>query len=199
LTRTFIPALFAASTLVLGLAACGEKNPAAESTPIAETAAPEAPATAMPESGVTTFVEKAAISDMFEIESAKIAIERSKVKPVTDFAKMMVDMHTASSAELAPLATAAGVTTPTALDEDHLKKLEDLRAAKDQDFDDLYIDQQTAAHNAALDLTKNYANDGKDAALQAFAAKLAPEVDKHLLAIKALDKSPADDVTKPTN
>ena len=40
---------------------------------------------------------------------------------------------------------------------------------------------------------------GKDAALQAFAAKLAPEVDKHLLAIKALDKSPADDVTKPTN
>jgi putative membrane protein len=88
---------------------------------------------------------------------------------------------------------------PTALDNDHSAKLDELRNASLQDFDDKYIDQQTAAHSAALDLHKDYANNGKDAALQAFAAKTAPAVDAHLVAVKALDKSPADDVTKPTN
>jgi putative membrane protein len=199
LTRTFIPALLAASSLVLAVAACSPKNPAAEATPIAETAAPEAPAAAMPESGVTDFVQKAALSDMFEIESGKILLERSKVQPVKDFAQMMIDAHTATSAELGPLATAAGVMPPTELDADHMKKLEDLRTAKMEDVDDIYIDQQTAAHSAALDLMKDYADNGKDAALQAFAAKTALDVDKHLVAIKALDKSPADDVTHPAN
>jgi putative membrane protein len=103
LTRTVIPALFSASAHVLGLAPCGEKTLAAELTPIARIAAPEAPATAMPEPGVATFVEKAAISDMFEIKSARMAIERSKVKPIKDVTKTMVDVHMASSVELALL------------------------------------------------------------------------------------------------
>ena len=37
---------------------------------------------------------------------------------------------------------------------------------------------------------------GKDAGLQAFATKTAPAVDAHLQQVKALDKSPADDITK---
>ena len=37
---------------------------------------------------------------------------------------------------------------------------------------------------------------GKDVGLRAFAAKLAQIVDAHLIKVRALDKSPADDVTK---
>jgi ABC-type microcin C transport system permease subunit YejE len=56
--------------------------------------------TAAVDSGVTDFVEKATLSNMFEIEASKLALERSKVQPVKDFAKMLVDGHTASLGEL---------------------------------------------------------------------------------------------------
>jgi putative membrane protein len=187
--------LLAAATLSLGLFACSPKDPASEATvtPAAET--PDT-AAATPDDATKNFVEKAALSDMFEIEASKIALERSKVQPVKDFAKMMVDMHTATTAELGPLATAASISPPMALDNDHMAKLDELKNAKVEDFDDKYIDQQTAAHEDALNLMKDYANNGKNAAIMAFAAKTAPAVDDHLLKVKALDKSPADDVTK---
>jgi putative membrane protein len=193
-------ALLGASVLALGLAACSPKNPDATAT--VTTPAPMAgsiTSAAMPAAAddkTKNFVEKAALSDMFEIESAKIALTRSKVKPVKDFAQMMIDDHTATTVELGKLAGTAGVMPPTALDEDHLKKLDDLKTAKVQDFDDKYIDQQTAAHSAALDLMKDYADNGKDVGIQSFAAKVALKVDEHLQKVKALDKSPADDVTK---
>jgi putative membrane protein len=192
-------ALLGCSVLALGLAACSPKNPEAEATKTTPAATDTTTSGAMPavaDDKTKNFVEKAALTDMFEIESAKIALERSKVKPVKDFAQMMIDDHTATTAELGPLASTAGVVPPTALDEDRMKKLDELKTAKVQDFDDKYIDQQTTAHSAALDLMKDYAQNGKDSGINAFAAKVAPKVDAHLVAIKALDKSPADDVTK---
>jgi putative membrane protein len=194
-------ALIGCSVLAIGLAACSPKNPEAKATVTAPAPAADATGTpastpAVPDDKTKTFVEKAALTDMYEIEAAKIALQRSKVQPVKDFAQMMIDDHTATTAELGPLASAAGVAPPTALDEDHMKKLDDLKSAKVQDFDDKYIDQQTAAHSDALGLMKDYAENGKDPGIQAFASKVALKVDEHLQKVKALDKSPADDVTK---
>jgi putative membrane protein len=194
-------ALIGCSVLAIGLAACSPKNPEAKATvttpaPAADATGTPASTPAMPDDKTKTFVEKAALTDMYEIEAAKIALQRSKVQPVKDFAQMMIDDHTATTAELGPLASAAGVAPPTALDEDHMKKLDDLKSAKVQDFDDKYIDQQTAAHSDALGLMKDYAENGKDPGIQAFASKVALKVDEHLQKVKALDKSPADDVTK---
>jgi putative membrane protein len=186
--------LLAAAALSLGLIACSPENPNSEAT----TTPAETPdtAAATPDDSTKNFVEKAALSDMFEIEASKIALERSKVQPVKDFAQMMIDMHGATTAELGPLASAAGVTPPSALDNDHTAKLDELKNAKVEDFDDKYIDQQTDAHENALNLMKDYAANGKNAGIQAFAAKTAPAVDDHLTKVKALDKSPADDVTQ---
>ena len=46
-----------------------------------------------------------------------------------------------------------------------LGKIAALKNAKVQDFDDIYIDQQTAAHNDALNAFNDYAKNGKDADL----------------------------------
>jgi putative membrane protein len=194
--------LLAASALALGFAACSPENPASEATSTGEVALDNNTTvdTAQVDDGVKNFVEKVALSDMYEIEASKIALERSKVQPVKDYAQMMIDAHTATTAELTPLASAASVASPSALDNDHTAKLEDLRNASIEDFDDKYIDQQTDAHENALNLLKDFAMNGKDAGLQAFAAKTALAVDAHLQQVKALDKSPADDMTKaPVN
>ena len=196
--------LLAASVMAVATAACsGPENTASQAMP-AETpmAGPNETAvvdTAAVDSGTTDFVEKAVNSNMFEIEASKIALERSKVQPVKDFAKMLVDAHTTALGELQSLSTAAMVTAPTAMNNDFTGKLEALRNAKVEDFDDVYIDQQTEAHENSLNLVKGYSENGKDAGLRAFAAKMAPTVDRHLTTVRALDKSPADDITKPAS
>lgn len=188
--------LVAASVLALGTAACsGPENTASQAIPT-ETASGPMVETAAVDAGTTDFVEKAVNSNMFEIEASKIALERSKVQPVKDFAQMLVDAHTTALGELQTLSATAMVTPPTALNNDFTGKLEALRNAKVEDFDDVYIDQQTEAHENSLNLVKDYANNGNDAGLRAFAAKMAPTVDEHLTTVRALDKSPADDITK---
>ena len=190
--------LLAASVLALGVTACsGQENAASEATPM-DTATLDGAnsADSAVDAGVTDFVQKAALSDMYEIESSRLALERSQVQAVKDYAQMMIDAHTATSNELKSLASAAMVTPPTALDNAHTGKLESLRNASAEDFDDMYIDQQTEAHENALNLMRDFGSNGRDAGLQAFAAKTAPAIEQHLTAVKALDESEADDKTR---
>ncbi len=190
--------LLAASVMAIATAACsGPENPAAEAVPT-ETPMASGTETAAIDAGTTDFVEKATQSNMFEIEASKLALERSKVQPVKDFAKMLVDTHTGALGKLQKISATAMVTPPTALNNDMAGKLEALRNAKVEDFDDVYIDQQTEVHQNSLNLAKDYAINGKDAGLAAFAAEMAPTIDTHLTTVRALDKSPADDITRPS-
>src|SRR5689334_21563270 len=68
------------------------------------------------------FVKEVAISDMFEIESSKLAQERADASSKTFAAKMIKD-HTATSTELKSLAAKANLQVPTALDTPHQQKL----------------------------------------------------------------------------
>lgn len=198
MTRAKLPMLLAASVLALGFAACSPENPAAQAVPT-EVATDGMTTETVADNSSINFVEKASLANMFEIEAASIALERSQVQAVKDFAQAMHDTHTAALTELGSLATAAAVAPPIALDNDHTGKLEALRNASVEDFDDVYIDQQTEAHENALNLMKDYASNGKDAGLQAFAMKTAPTVEAHLTQVKALDDSSADDITKPAS
>lgn len=188
--------LLAASILALGFAACSPENPAAQAVP-AEVATDGVTTETVADSAVVNFVEKATLANMFEVEAAKIALERTQVQSVRDFAQAMHDTHAAALKELGSLAAAAAVAPPVALDNDRAGKLEALRNASAEDFDDVYIDQQTEAHENTLDLMKDYAANGRDSGLQAFAMKTAPTVEAHLAQVRALDDSSADDITKP--
>ena len=83
------PLLVAASALALSFAACSPENPASEASNATEVALDENTTVVTEEvdSGVINFVEKATLSNMYEIEAAKIALERSKVQSVKDFAQ----------------------------------------------------------------------------------------------------------------
>ncbi|THD77180.1 MAG: DUF4142 domain-containing protein [Phenylobacterium sp.] len=126
------------------------------------------------------FVSNAAQSDMYEIQAAKIAEERSKNPEIKAFAKMMVKDHTALSNGMKPLIKAAGQTPPTDLDKRRSGFLDHLKSASDADFDKTYIDQQVAGHQEALTLMQGYGKDGSDAGLKDGASKAAPKVQMHL-------------------
>lgn len=176
-----------AACAALSVAACGKPPEQAN------TATPDAnPTATVPtpadEAAAPDFVAKAAASDMFEIESSKLALTRTKNADIKAFAQMMVDMHTQTTAALKKAIADSGqpLVTPTTLPDDLQDKLDDLAKASDADFDKAYMDAQVDGHQAALDLMTRYAADGKVPALQAAAASTAPAVQEHLTKAKAI-------------
>jgi putative membrane protein len=145
------------------------------------------------------FVTSAAMSDMYEVEAAKIAAERSKSAEIKKFAQMMVKDHTTTTTELKGILTKANVavTPPAGLDERRKGMLDNLRSATPDNFDKTYMDQQVAAHGEAATLMKGYADNGDNADLKAFAAKVAPKVEMHLDMARNLDRSGADGSKTP--
>ncbi len=191
------------------LAACGDNTTADNATSAAPasvagtTPQGEAPKatpdnTAAADQGTIDFIQKAALSDMFEIEASKLALAKSKSTDIKAFAQMMIDAHTATSDAVKPIAAGLKVNPPMALDASLQGKLDDLTKADAKSFDKTYLDQQTAAHNDALGLMKGYADNGQNPDLKAFAAATAPKVQEHLDHAKMLDKGGADNAKKPS-
>lgn len=175
------------AVLALSAAACSKK---ADTT---ATATPDAnPAATVPtpadEAAAPDFATKAAISDMFEIASSKIALDRSTNKDVKAFAQMMIDAHGQTTADLKSAIAASGqsITLPTTLPQDRQDALSDLQKADPKDFDKKYMDDQVDGHQAALDLMARYAQDGTVPQIKDFAAKTGPAVQTHYDKAKAL-------------
>ena len=132
------------------------------------------------------FVDKAAQSDSFEIQSAKIAKDKATSKQVKDFAAKMITDHTKSTADLKSAASKVeGVTPDATLPSQLQDQLDQLNAASGDAFDNLYITQQKDAHQKALDLLRDYADNGSAEPLKQFAANTAKVVKTH---IEMLDK-----------
>ena len=146
--------------------------------------------------GATTegFVPAAAMSDLYEIEAGKIAVQRGNAD-VKKFGQMMIDHHTKMSTEFKAALKAANIAEPPAtLDERRQGLLNNLKAAGDTDFDEAYLHQQAAAHLEALTLHKTYASRGDNAALKAVAEKAQPIVQQHIDELKRIGGDAVKDV-----
>lgn len=179
----------------IALAACGGEPPSSNVTTVGNDAlsADEsamtgnaaddmamAPDAAAPMTG-QQFADTAAASDMFELESAKLAQEKATSAPVKEFAAMMIKDHTASTAKLK---AAAGKADPAimpkpALNAEQTANLEALRGASGEQFDALYKQQQVMAHQKALAALQGYAANGDVPSLKSFASDTAPVVEAH--------------------
>lgn len=123
------------------------------------------------------FVTQAAVSDMFEIESSRLAQQKSTKDNVKSFASQMVTDHTKTSNELK--SAAAGVQIPAQIDSSHKSKLDKLRGLNGADFDKQYISDQQSAHKDAVNLFERYAKSGDNAGLKAWAGKTLPALQHH--------------------
>ena len=192
----------AALAAALALAACGERNEVVEDGPV-EAASAESGIGSNPASnavqdatsqavGTVSAATAAAnpgvaagamaVSDMYEINAARVALERSQNAQVKQYAQRMIDHHTQMSNELKAAVGQSGeqITLPTALDERRQGLVDNLRQAPANNFDDVYANQQVAAHQEAVTLAEGYASNGGNAALKAHAAKGLPMIRQHL-------------------
>ena len=135
--------------------------------------------TALP---ATQFANTIAASDMFEIESGKLAADKGTSQAVKDFAAMLQTDHKKSTDDLkAAGAKADPAITPTpALTVEQQGNLDKLKAASGAEFDRLFAEQQVAAHQKGLEVLQAYSAGGDVAPLREFATKAATVVQSHL-------------------
>lgn len=138
------------------------------------------------------FVTNAAIGGMYEVEAGRIAAQRSTNPRIKAFGEKMVADHGKANEELKPIAAAANLTVPTALDQRHQGLIDNLRGATDQDFDRVYLQQQEAAHNETAMMLETYGRTGDHEGLKGWAAKTLPVVHAHARTVDGLDEANAD-------
>jgi putative membrane protein len=135
------------------------------------------------------FIKEAAISDMLEIEAARIAQQKGNAVE-KKFAEQMVTDHTKTSTELKGLVSGEMKSAiPASLDDASQKKLDKLRDAKPEDFAGQYDPMQVSAHKDAVSLFERYAKGGDDPKLKDWAGKTLPALQHHLEMAQDIDKN----------
>ena len=127
-----------------------------------------------------TFIEKAAIGGMTEVEAGKLAQQKGNSPAVKDYGAKMVTDHTKANEELTKIASAKGVTPPGTLDSAHKSDIDKLSKQSGADFDKAFMKQMVADHKTTVSLFEKEAKSGKDGDLKQFASTTLPTLHEHL-------------------
>jgi putative membrane protein len=136
------------------------------------------------------FVMKAGASDLYEIQSSRLALQKASGARVRDFAQMMIDHHTKTTQQVTAAARSAGLNPPPpALEPHQVQMIAELQPLSGAAFDAAYLRQQRMAHDMALSLHSTYSERGDSAALRKAASGAVPIIRRHIEELKSL--SPA--------
>jgi putative membrane protein len=135
------------------------------------------------------FVKEVAISDIFEIQSNKLAEDKGNASEKT-FASQMIADHTKTSTELKGLVGSGKVKAdlPNALDSSHQSNLDKLKGESGKDFSSDFDSMQVSAHKDAVSLFERYAKGRENPDLKDRAGKILPALQHHLEMAQGLAK-----------
>jgi putative membrane protein len=127
------------------------------------------------------FQRKALAGDLFEIESARLALQKSRSPEIRRFARYLSGDHEKSAIALSG---GAPVFAGATLAPQQERMLSQLRRARGADFDRLFTRMQIQSHRRAIDLYSDYAaTGGKNAR---FAQETLPTLRRHLAMAESL-------------
>ncbi len=126
------------------------------------------------------FMMMAATGGMAEVEMARLALEKSSSDAVKQYARKMIDDHTATTEQLTPIAEALGVTPPAETTAAAQLDIAYLETLEGEAFDTAYMAQQRLSHEAAVAAFEIAAETAQDEALRAFATKNLPVIQAHM-------------------
>jgi putative membrane protein len=137
------------------------------------------------------FIAHAMVATLYEIEAAKIALQRSRREDVKALARAMLADHEKMESELRSFIGGANTpqTPPETLDTVHQTLIDNLHGASDRDFDTRYIAQQKLAHTEAITLFKTYQRTARDDGLRSLIGLALPVLEQHMQMVRELDKT----------
>jgi putative membrane protein len=136
------------------------------------------------------FVQKAAASDVFEIGTGELAVNKSETEGVRDLGQTLVSDHTNSSKMLLQLVRKNNINvvmpTKSTLGQDKLAIMARLAQENGAAFDQDFANTQVKAHQEAIALFEEAAREVHNKDLKAFAAQTLPILKMHLQHAKDL-------------
>lgn len=134
------------------------------------------------ESGIdeagATFLRKAAVGGIMEVEAAKIAAKNAKSAEVKDFAAKMLTDHTKANTELKTLAQSKKVITPEALPADQQIHLDEMKKMTGAAFDKHYMDMMVTDHDKTVALFKQ-GTENRDQSVKEWATNTLKVIESH--------------------
>lgn len=139
----------------------------------------------------SAYVSSALMGDIYEIEAANIALERSQNEAVRALAQAIRTEHAAERKTLEGLAAAEtpSLVLPGVLDQRRQGLIDNLRKATPSDFDRVYVDQLIAAHEEAVTLNQSFADHADTPGLVKNALTVLPQVEGHLEQARSLRRT----------
>lgn len=134
------------------------------------------------ESGVdeagATFLRKASVGGIMEVEAAKIAQTNAKSIEVKEFAAKMLTDHTKANTELKALAVNKKVITPDALPAEDQIHLDGMKKMTGAAFDKHYMDMMVTDHDKTVALFK-LGMQNRDQAIKEWASNTLSVIEMH--------------------
>lgn len=126
-------------------------------------------------------VEDLAHANLAEIDTGRLALEKSKSQKVRQFAQKMIEDHSAAQKDLQQLAQRKNMQLPAETDFQHKALAMALRVLTGATFDSQYLKQVGVNdHRRTVDLLEKTQRTAIDPELKAYAAKTLPVVQRHL-------------------
>ena len=132
-----------------------------------------------------TFLKKAAVGGIMEVEAAKIALKNAKNGEVKNFAQQMITDHSKANQELKALASKAKIITPDALPADEQIHLDEMKKMTGDSFDKHYIAMMVDDHEKTVKLFEQ-GKQNKDLGLKAWATKTLSVIEGHTAKAKEI-------------
>ncbi|WP_162914841.1 DUF4142 domain-containing protein [Desertibaculum subflavum] len=126
------------------------------------------------------YLRRAAAIDQFEIQSGRMALQKSDREDIRALGRLLIDDHIRATARLREATDMTAEAAPAPLDSAQQARLRELQTTQTPEFNRLFLDIQRAAHEQALALHRGYASGGDDVALRIAAGEFAALVQKHL-------------------
>jgi putative membrane protein len=133
-----------------------------------------------------TFVQKAVVGGLAEVQLGKMAAEHAASPDVKQFGQRMVDDHGKANQELIALVEQKGIAVPTTLDRKHQQEANRLATLQGAAFDRAYIQHMVKDHEEDVRLFRTQARQGKDPELKHFAANTLSTLEAHLKMAQSL-------------
>lgn len=135
-----------------------------------------APGTMATATDSRTFMNMAHSTNMFEIESSRLALQRSNNQFVRAFAQRMITDHSRLMQEMMPMHRQPSMRMMP----QHMAMMQRLRSAPAASFDRMYHQEHMMAHQQAVNLHSTYAARGDNQALRVLAARAVPVLQMHM-------------------
>ncbi|HDZ56280.1 MAG TPA: DUF4142 domain-containing protein [Pseudomonas xinjiangensis] len=126
------------------------------------------------------FVDEATAKGIAEIETSKLAIEKSDNTEITSFAEKMIDEHTKANEKMRDLAMEKNLEVSddaTLMDQG---KAMILQLRDGEDFNEAYTNNQVVAHEQTIELFETASENVDDEEVRKLAEEMLPKLREHL-------------------